>query len=311
MRELPISELISFTSSNVGHHLLRLKVGQLADGSTLGLPCALLIGGQEGPRFCILAAQHGNEWNGVYLIHRLSQAIAIEEVLGTLILLPIANPLAFGERRRVSSLDGIDLAWAYGSSTPRKPTEHLGRTLFESIFSQVNCLIDLHSGGPGEYIPHILTARPEDVGLLAYLNIPYIQVRDPGYRGLIALCSERGITAFLIEVGRGHSLDLRYLPRLLDGLVNFMRAIGLLSGPAEEGVEPYIFTKKYILPAPAAGFFQGAVELGSRVKRGTCLGHITPLFAADIPILSPQAGIVLYLRREPVVNEGDSLVHLA
>jgi predicted deacylase len=115
----------------------------------------------------------------------------------------------------------------------------------------------------------------------------------------------------MVEVGGGHSLDTQYHPGVLDGLANFMRAVGILEGEPVSGPEPYVFGSKAIVSAPSAGFFQPGVHLGQHVQEGDPLGYITALLSeVSVEIPSPRAGTVLYLRREPVIGEQDSLAHI-
>jgi hypothetical protein len=128
---------------------------------------------------------------------------------------------------------------------------------------------------------------------------------------LVDTCQQTGIRAILVEVGGGHSLDTQYHPVVLGGLVNFMQAVGILEGKPVPGPEPYVFGCKDVVPAPCAGFYQPAVQLGQFVQAGDSLGVITALLSEEgIGIPSPRAGIVLYLRKEPVVGEQDSLAHI-
>jgi predicted deacylase len=242
------------------------------------------------------------------LIHRLNP----EQVRGTIVILPIANPMAFNEGRRASLVDSIDLNRTYGGRPPRKPTEHLGAILWDSVFSRADYLIDLHSGGPGVYLPFASAVNGKELALARTLNLPYIHTPRRTKSGfLVDTCQQTGIRAIMIEVGGGHSLDTQYHPTVLDGLANFMRAVGILEGEPVPGPEPYVFGSKEVVSAPCAGFFQPVVQLGQYVQAGDSLGVITALLSEEsIEIPSPRAGIVLYLRKEPVVGEQDSLAHI-
>jgi len=289
-----------------------LVVRQLSDGSFLTMPAAVLSDGRDGPRMVLVAGQHGDEWNGPWILHRLANELNPDEVRGTLVILPIANPLAFNEGSRVSAVDSIDLNRTYGGGRPRKPTEHLGALLWRSVFSRADYLIDLHSGGPGEYLPFAATPNGIDLELARALNLRFIHTPGQTKAGfLVNACQQAGVHALLIEVGGGRSLDQQYHGEVLDGLVNLMRTVGMLPGPPVRGPEPYVFHRKDIVSSPCAGFFQPVVELGQRVREGDCLGTITPILAGEgLEVTAPRDGIVLYLRREPSVGEQDSLVHL-
>jgi predicted deacylase len=295
-----------------GRQRLRLVVRQLSDGSFLTMPAAVLSDGRDGPRMVLVAGQHGDEWNGPWILHRLANTLNPDEVRGTLVILPIANPLAFNEGRRVAAVDSIDLNRTYGGGRPRKPTEHLGVLLWKSVFSRTEYLIDLHSGGPGEYLPFVATPEGRDLELARALNLPFIHMPAPTKAGfLVNACQQAGVHALLIEIGGGRSLDRQYHQMVLDGLVNVMRTVGILAGEPLRGPEPYVFRRKDIVAAPCAGFFEPTVELGQRVREGDQLGVVTPILAeAGVEVRAPRDGLVLYLRRELSVGEQDSLVHI-
>lgn len=310
--QLPVHELDPYAMHAVGRQRLQLVVRQLSDGSFLTMPAAVLSDGRDGPRMVLVAGQHGDEWNGPWILHRLANELDPDEVRGTLVILPIANPLAFNEGSRVSAVDSIDLNRTYGGGRPRKPTEHLGVLLWRSVFSQADYLIDLHSGGPGEYLPFAATPNGKDLELARALNLRFIHTPGQTKAGfLVNACQQAGVHALLIEVGGGRSLDAQYHREVLDGLVNLMRAVGMLPGDPVRGPEPYVFARKDIVSSPCAGFFQPAVRLGEHVREGDPLGTVTPILAEEgLEVRAPRDGIVLYLRREPSVGEQDSLVHL-
>lgn len=312
IKQLHISELDSFVVRAVGRERLRLVVRQLMTGSFLTMPAVVLSDGCDSPRMVLLAGQHGNEWNGPWVLHRLANVLNPNEVHGTLVILPIANPLAFNEGRRASAVDSIDLNRTFVDGQPRKPTEYLGVLLWKSLFSQVDYLIDLHSAGPGEYLPFAASPNSKDLNLARALNLRFIHLPARMREStLMNACQQAGVHAVQIEFGGGRSLDYQYHQEVLGGLMNTMRTVGILAGDPVRGPEPYVFCRKDIVAAPCAGFFKPNIQLGQHVCEGDCLGVITPVLAeAGVEVTAPRSGVVLYMRRELVVGERDSLVHI-
>ncbi|MFQ5344216.1 MAG: succinylglutamate desuccinylase/aspartoacylase family protein, partial [Anaerolineae bacterium] len=200
--QLHISKLDPFAVRAAGRQRLRLVVRQLSDGSFVTMPAAVLSDGRDSPRMVLVAGQHGDEWNGPWILHRLANLLNPDEVHGTLVILPITNPLAFNEGRRVSAVDSIDLNRSYSGGRPRKPTEHLGALLWKSVFSRTDYLIDLHSGGPGEYLPFAASPNGKDLDLARALNLRFIHLPGPTKAGLLVnTCQQAGVRAVLVEVG--------------------------------------------------------------------------------------------------------------
>ncbi|UCF27573.1 MAG: succinylglutamate desuccinylase/aspartoacylase family protein [Chloroflexota bacterium] len=312
IRKIPIQDLDKFATTASGRQILRVKVRQLGDGSYLSMPAAVISDGSHSPRMVLVSGQHGDEWNGPWILHQLTEMVKPDQVRGTLVILPLANPLAFNERSRVAALDGIDLNRTYGIGHPRKPTEHLGMILWDLVFSKTNYLIDLHSAGPGEYLPFAAAPNGKDLDFVKALNFPYIHTPNTTKTDfLVDACQRIGIRAALIEVGGGRTLDRQYHKTVTDGLFNVMKEVGILAGDPIKGTKPYIFKHKYILSAPCAGFFISSIKLGQKVRKGDHIGAVTPLLTgSEVRIQSPRDGLVLYLRREPAIEEQDSIVHI-
>lgn len=312
IRNISIQELDAFAIKASGRQILRVQVRQLGDGSYLSMPAAVISDGSHSPRMVLVSGQHGDEWNGPWILHHLTAMLEPDQVHGTLVILPLANPLAFNERSRVAALDGIDLNRTYGGGNPRKPTEHLGMILWELVFSKTNYLIDLHSAGPGIYLPFAATPNGKDLDFARALNLPFIHTpKTTKTDFLVDACQRIGIRAALIEVGGGRTLDRQYHQTVTDGLLNVMKEVGILDGDPTKGMEPYIFEHKYILSAPCAGFFTPSVKIGQKVSKGDHIGSVSSLLAgSEVRIQSPRDGLVIYLRREPAIEEQDSIAHI-
>jgi len=311
-RNISIQELDSFATSASGRQILRVKVRQLGDGSYLSMPVAIISDGSHSPRMVLVSGQHGNEWNGPWILHQLTEMVNPDQVHGTLVIMPLANPLAFNERSRVAALDGIDLNRTYGTGHPRKPTEHLGRILWDLVFSKTDYLIDLHSAGPGVYLPFAAAPNGKYLDFVRKLNFDFIHTpKSTKADFLVDACQRIGIQTALIEVGGGRALDSEYHQKVTDGLLNVMKAVGILAGDPIKGTEPYVFEHKYIVSAPCAGFFKPFVKLGQKVRKGDHIGTVTSLLAdSGTRIQAPRDGLLLYLRREPAIEEQDSIVHI-
>lgn len=290
---------------------IRLELFQLRDGSILSIPCGI-IAGRKGPIVTLAAAQHGDEWNGVYICHHLFAEIEPQDLAGTLVLLPVVNPLAFVQKSRVSSVDHIDMNRTYSFVKTRKSTEHIAGLLFEHIFSQSAYLLDLHTGGPGEYLPNVGVVEQGRVELALALNLGSVIVAEKDHGSLVPACERQSIPAFSIEIGRSLTIDYDLCDFFVKGMLNFLKTVGVLEGIPQTTGSQKLFTSKKIISAPTPGFFDPLVELGEEVSEDQPLCEVSPLFSSESQVITaPIAGTVLYLRREEMVGSGDSLVHIA
>lgn len=291
-----------------GRKSLRLEVAHLPDNSTISLPLGFISNGVNR-KICVLSGQHGNEWNGIYTAQKLFKKLNFEEVRGTLFFLPIANPPAFNEKSRVSSIDSIDLNRTYLNGEYRKPTERIGKILFDQLFSEMDCIIDLHGGGPGEYSPHVAIADEDYLEKSKNFLLPDIQIESKTPGSLAAACVKKDISCFTVEAGQHRNINTEYVKSLLEGLENFLKSENVLEGESREE-KPDVHRNKEGLPSPVSGFFESEISLGARVEEDDKMGSMEQLFGEKIPIKSTVSGKVLYIRREEVVSSGENLFHI-
>lgn len=306
MRRVPIEE---FEMEEVeGKESLRLDIFPLFDDSKISLPCGIISKGEDR-KVCIISGQHGNEWNGIYASQNYFKKINPEDVNGTLIVLPITNPLAYNEKSRVSSIDHIDLNRTFLGNSCSKPTENLGKILFNELFTEMNHIIDIHGGGPGEYSPHVALPNEENIEQASRFLLPAVFVESKTDGSLAAASVESDFTNFTIELGRQRYIDDSYVDLIFDGLDNFLRSIHLFDGEFREN-EPEVYRNKKKVSSPISGFFKPEVELGDLVEEGETIGELEKIFGNEKLIESPYAGKILYLRREGVIGRGENLIHI-
>ncbi len=312
MDTIPLASVPLTGSLKPGRHLYRLQALLLRDGTHLEIPSALLVGKQEHPLVIIAAGLHGDEWNGVQIADRLAREIRPSQVRGTLAILPVCNPFAFYERARVSSIDSADLNRSFGLDEPRKPTEMLAALLFEHLFSHADAIVELHTGGPGEYVPLVMAPSAAQVDLAASLGLPYVLTGTPKHHSLAREATDRSIALATVIVGQARVLDPDACDTVYAGLLNFLRYLHALRGRPSPTTECTVFEQKAIISAPCAGFFDCQVPLGAQVREGESIGSVAPLLEGKAETAeTPVEGTIVYLRREQVVDERETLAHVA
>src|SRR5919108_584881 len=94
-----------------------------------------------GPRLAVVAGVHGNEFPGPLAVGRLSRSLRPEGLAGTVVLVPVANPLAFDAGTRVSPEDGVNLNRVFPGSADGSLTERLAWALVEGIVQDADLAI--------------------------------------------------------------------------------------------------------------------------------------------------------------------------
>ena len=177
--------------------------------------------------------------------------------------------------------------------------------------------IDLHTGAiHRRNLPQIRAdlTRPANLALAQAFGAPVIlnaSARDGSLREMVG---EREIPILLYEAGTALRFDRRAAMVGVEGILNVMRAIGML--PEELVEKPYkdlfIAKSNHWVRSPISGIFLTTKKLGDRVSKGDKLGCITnPFGDYELDILSPYDGIIIGNSILPLANEGDGIYHIA
>ena len=309
LKEINVAQL-NISAWRRAKDIIRLRLFDLRDGSDWSVKTAIVAGRKRGPIVTVVAGQHGDEWNGIYIAHRLFEEVEHQDLEGTLVILPIANPFAFLQKSRVSIIDQIDMNRSYGIGGERRPTMLAAATLFQEIFLKSNYIIDLHSGGPGTYIANAGVTEQGRFSSAAHFNTGNVIVAYKDHGTLVAAAERNSIPAFSLQLGHALDIDYEACDVMVDGIINFFRAVRLIPESPRTDENQQLFTDKKLLLAPDSGFVTLNVALGDDVQAGRQVGEIEPLFGTPIDVIAPESGRVIYIRHEPIVSRGDSVIHL-
>lgn len=311
MREQNIDiKKLNILSWRRAKEVARLHLFDLQDGSSWTTRAAIIASKKQGPVVTVVAGQHGDELNGIFVAHRLFEEVELQDLTGTLVILPIANPFSFLQKSRVSVLDQIDMNRSYDVPSERHPTSLAGAMLFEEIFSKSNFVIDIHSGGPGSYLPNVGVVEQGRFELASYFNTGSVVLVHRDHGTLIGASERHSVPAFSLQVGQSLDIDYETCERMVDGLMNFFRGVDLIPEDTKTLDNQKLFTEKKLVVAPEGGFVTLDVSLGDPVETGQRIGEVEPLFGEPIEIVAPGDGHVIYIRKEPIISRGDSIVHL-
>jgi predicted deacylase len=88
-----------------------LPVTKLLNGAILNIPVHVIHGAEPGPVLGITCAVHGAEYVPVRIAREFVSRLNPSQVKGTLVVIPICNPLSFAKGTRISpDEDDVDFA---------------------------------------------------------------------------------------------------------------------------------------------------------------------------------------------------------
>lgn len=216
---------------------------QTPDGGFVEIPYFKIKGRSYSPVVYIQAAQHGVELTGVYTIKLLLDSIARMDVNGTIILVPVANPLAVKWRRHFYKME---LGEPYSSYHPHQmnrlwpgkadgnETERIVYSLYRNLVEQADYVIDLHCYE--QWIAPAALANGWDevsVKLAEYSLLPFIEIYDKPnvHRGMLSyVATEAGKHALTIEHSGQRWVSPEQAKLVYKGLMNILRYLAIISG---------------------------------------------------------------------------------
>jgi predicted deacylase len=248
-----------------------LDVCIMADGSPLRIPVHVIAGAQPGPRLTVLSAQHGYEISEIEVARQVVETVDPKALRGTLVVVPVANPIAFEGGTRCAWVDSL-----YGDNGnmnrvwPGNPdgwlTERMVYMLSEQIIKGSDVAADLHDGTtapPGLTVGYGYALMTEDQELsrriyeMSVASGFDILVKRPVSTlggSLAPFAIDQGIPCFACEVGEFYGFQLeenekpaakpvRTVPQCgVTALHNIMKHLGMLEG------QPKLPSRQVLIP---------------------------------------------------------------
>ena len=284
--------------------------------------------GQGKPTALITAGIHGDEgpW-GAWAIRKLLDQTTQGDLIGTLRVVPMTNPLAMEADARCAPLDVLDLNRVFPGNPSGSHTERLAALLAEHAVNGTDALIDLHGGG--SWCVNAFVFRNAEAPELAdSFDAPFVV--DAGARaatmrgmGIGGYAKDRGAKTTGVEMGGRSPDEEKWAQRLATGLRRALSAAGILKPdttipPPIKGI-PVKPTR--VLRPSQGGILVPAVDhtkIGTLVPQDALLGRLVhpatfdtleefraPFGQTALLLLRPtmtrlEAGAMTYVVSEPM-----------
>jgi uncharacterized protein len=299
--------------------------GHIAWGDRLlagwDFPYVALRGARPGPAVVITAGYHGSEYPSIDAVVRLGATLDPATVGGQVLCLPVMNPAAFWERMAyLTPVDGLNLNRVFPGKPQGSFSERVAHHLFARAIGRADAYIDLHGGDlPESLLPFSAHFESGDRDIDARsramadsFGSPHV-VAQSDARTLVVgqaftVAAKRGIPSIIAEDGEAGMHQAAASDRLLWGLENVLRHLGVLPGGARPTPPARHFAKIAAFFAPQAGYFKASAKLGDEVAIGQSLGRLSDFFGATLAeVTAPAAGKLLYLIVNPAIAKGGIL----
>ena len=304
---------------------LSLPVPDPSGVQHIALSVLVLKGQSTGPILVLLAGVHGDEYEGVLTIQDVFEQLSPEAVRGTLIAVPVVNPLAYQARTRSTPEDGKNMARVFPGNPVGTITERIAYQIAQHIIPKADLLIDLHSAGTAMTSPTLIGfhqdhgpigQRAKAAALAFGAPVVWEHPWPNDARGrTITHAQELGIPALYTEASGGVRVSPEVLGIYTISVLNVMAHLGMIQARPAVAKALYLWGEGNLdatTTFSCEGLFRSRVEVLRRVEQGEVVGVVRGLDGRVLEeVRSPKAGLVVFLRSMPPVRPGDVAVLVA
>lgn len=301
---------------------------QYDEGMNAEIPLHIIRGIKPGPVLLVLAAVHGDEYEGVQTVIELGRMLSPDDIRGTLLMVPIANPFAYRVADRLTPEDGRNLAREFPGNPSGTVTERLAWHLGSCLIEKADFMLDLHSGGTYYDVPELVgyydndneeigrrsKAAAEAFGMEVLWGHAEV---TPGRT--VSHATDHGIPWLYTEASGGRRIKREEQLHFRNGALRLMDHLGMLIQPEKwiTNVMPLIrhrltgngnFDGSII--SEREGFFVPSVVLLQKVRRGDSVGIVYDTFGEIVQVFEAVCdGVIVGLAGTPAIKSG-SIIYL-
>lgn len=278
------------------------------------------------------AMLHGDEVNGYAVINRLFEELDPEDVSGTLIGIPVANPLALLTNQRISNLEyeRLNLNRVFPGNADGFQIERLADLIFREGVLRSDVWLDFHEGGRDFVARYLIVGTDgstnagveRDLRMARWFGqgvpITVVTITPDMERlargGAITVQARRaGKAALGVELGGGGRLWNEFVETGLEGARRILRGLGVLvSGVPEVELPQHVCHESTWPRTSRGGFFEQDVALGQVVDEGQVVGRVRDLHGAVVEELrAPFRAVITDTRHTATIQTGEWSVKCA
>lgn len=279
-------------------------------------------GPANGDSLSIVSGLQGDRLNGLMVASQLSRFLNdIEsgkesgyQIRGTIQIFPVVNYKAWETGSPVWSFDSQDVDLTFPGMEVGELTETICNTVIRHT-AESDYGIILQTGEKHyEDAPHVKLIDPSrkrrNLARNLGLHIGREITESPSLvLNLAKQWDLMGLHPFILSAGKSKIYHPQYSDLLLDGIINFMRAEGLLSYNREKASprKMAFFDARNECPVLTcqAGLFYPEPVIGTVVEKGSKLGEVRDLYEGVVleEVHALEDGYMVTLRDHPMVHE--------
>jgi predicted deacylase len=286
---------------------------ELHTKTKIEIPVHVIHSKRKGPALLLSAGMHGEETNGIEIIRKIIARKEVQNLkCGTLVAIPVINIVSFLYGSR-DLPDGRDLNRCFPGTKNGSLGSRIAYDLMKHILPIIDFGVDFHTGGAKiNNFPQLRCVFdfPDNVNLAKKFSPPLIidsTYRDGTFR---KEASKKSKPILVYEGGESMRFDYLAINEGVNGCLRLMTSYKMID--FEIPSNPSVKIKKDTwVRANNSGLFHMSVNNGAHVRQGDLLGIIfDPFGETEDKLVSPVTGYIIGINNQPVVNQGDALIHI-
>ncbi|CAM4003051.1 N(2)-acetyl-L-2,4-diaminobutanoate deacetylase DoeB [Vreelandella rituensis] len=327
-RPSPISATVDFDADGVQHGFLKLPIS--TDESAWGavmIPVTVVKNG-DGPTALLTGGNHGDEYEGITALMKLSTTLKAEDVSGRVIIVPMMNTPAAMAGKRTSPMDGGNLNRSFPGDPNGGPTAQIADYFNRVMIPLADVVLDLHSGGRTlDILPfaasHVLDDKHQQQQALEgakAFGAPYAMVMFEldAERLFDTACERQGKIFVATELGGVGTSTPQSIAITQRGIDNFLVYFGLTQGEVVMPDAPQVYLDmpdaSCYVQSEHSGLLELTVALGDRIEKGQVIAYVydmTRSGTAPVAYYAERDGMLMARRGPALINMGDTLAVIA
>jgi predicted deacylase len=282
-------------------------------GLATPVPVLVINGEQPGKTFCLMAAIHGDELNGIEIVRRVIYDIDPKKLKGRIIGVPIVNLQGFQRNSRYLA-DRRDLNRYFPGTPQGSLASRIAYSLFKEVITHCDALIDLHTGSLRRTnLPQLRAdmGNPQAVKFTEFFD-DIVVVHSPGEEGMLRWAvAKKNIPAVTLEIGESSRLQEEQVNVGVKSINGVLDRMGMYSRRFTWGDPEPVYYRSTWVRAERGGILFSVVELGDNVEKGEILGNVTDPITNEVSSISaPLDGRIIGMTVNQVVMPGFAAYHL-
>eukprot|EP01134_Creolimax_fragrantissima_P005224 CFRG5224T1 len=308
-------------------HRMMINLTTNAMGMPVQVPVFVAKGKNPGPCLGIVAAIHGNEINGIPVIHRLFKEIDIDTLNGTLVAVVVANVLGYSQGSREYS--GQDLNRIMPGGKAGRGNLY-AKQLFQKVLQGgMDYCIDLHTASTGRVNSLYVRAdmkNPITAKMAMLQNTQFLLHAVAAFDGradtLRNSMMSIAVPTVTLEIGDPSVFNRALIREALPGIFNLMDHLSMLSDEGRADLlddeitdnpmnQAVLCTKSVWMWTDHGGLLKVVAGLGDHVAKGQRIAYIEDIFGFHVcNYYAPTSGWIIGKSVYPVVQAGDRIAHI-